>query len=456
MMKDSIIDSFGRIDDDMIASVDALRQKKRRLSAPVRWAAAAACLCLIVFGTVLWQKAAKPALTNGDAGLSGGGVTIPKREVSLSADGEADMIGFFIYHGSCYVQYEWMDSADIVGEYLGTATGLIDEWTPKDGYVELAGSVRGDFFAAKGYDPAFMLCMKDASGAVSTYICNSGITLRAGSELYEDRLHLSDRYVAVQYESRQSWYYSMNEVYQIDEAGPEITGFIEQLDKAGFMLWKSVPAKEGLTDSSIYDTEIFHVYFKMDDGTTVRLRLYENGYVRFQGLLDVCVQVPEECFGSLIYTLENHVGAHPVSVPSRTEIKFEKCRSDPELGSFIPAYELPGSTLIFAEVYYYLEPYTGVETGSKEICLEYADESDPNRYYSVTITWRDEYGRNGSAGPMLDKSGLSDDALAEFTDVKSNGVTKINVGVWFEDVSVVLSASGMDTESAFLILDSVR
>ena len=75
-------------------------------------------------------------------------------EVSLSANENAAMLAFFIYQGRCYVQYEWIDHGDaLVGEYLGTATGLIDEWTPQEGYVDLAGSVQGDFYAVNGYDP---------------------------------------------------------------------------------------------------------------------------------------------------------------------------------------------------------------------------------------------------------------------------------------------------------------
>ena len=105
------------------------------------------------------------------------------------------------------MQYEWLeDNGAIAGEPLGTATGLIDEWTPKDGYVELAGSVSGEFYTVNGFDPSFMLCMKHDDRRISTYICNSGITLKYGSDLYEDRLHLSKNNISAEYESRESWY----------------------------------------------------------------------------------------------------------------------------------------------------------------------------------------------------------------------------------------------------------
>lgn len=52
MSKDNVIDSLGRIDDDMIRGVDALRRKRKR-SGWVRWAAIAACLCLVIVAAVL-------------------------------------------------------------------------------------------------------------------------------------------------------------------------------------------------------------------------------------------------------------------------------------------------------------------------------------------------------------------------------------------------------------------
>lgn len=52
MSKDNVIDSLGRIDDDMIRGVEALRRKRKR-SGWARWFAAAACLCLIIAAAAL-------------------------------------------------------------------------------------------------------------------------------------------------------------------------------------------------------------------------------------------------------------------------------------------------------------------------------------------------------------------------------------------------------------------
>lgn len=302
-------EALGNVRDEYVSEAIAY-QSKRKSRSWLKWGVVAACLCLIMVATIpLWRGNFVSNQGNEDK-IQGNedkiidsenGVSIPKLDVNLSNDVEADMIGFFIYQGNCYVQYEWFDNAEsIVGEYLGTASGLIDEWTPGDGYVELAGSVRGDFYSVNGYDPNFMLCMKYDDGQVSTYICNSGITLKYGSELYEKRLHLSENYSAVQFETRESWYYSKDEVHSLNGDAETVQSFLNALNTAEFILWSDVPEKEGYTTSSIYDTEMYHVYFEMKNGLVVHLQLYENGYVRFRGMPDICVQLSPDDYTPFI------------------------------------------------------------------------------------------------------------------------------------------------------------
>lgn len=306
MKKEDFAEVLGDISERHITMARAERKAKK--SSWRKWAAMAACLCLLI-GAAMYMQSRRSTVGQGTdqrITVSDAGVSIPKLEVSLGcdSDSEAEMIGFFIYQGSCYVQYEWLENAeDIVGEYLGTAIGQIDEWTSEDGYVELAGNVRGDFYSVKGYDPSFMLCIVYESGTISTYICNTGITIKYGAELYEDRLHLTGNYHKIQFETRSSWYQSKGEVYSL-ENNTSVSAFIHALNAAEFIPWETVPAMERHTTSSIYDTELYHVYFSMDNGTRVHLRLYENGYVRFQGMNDICVQVPAEVYAEFIELLD--------------------------------------------------------------------------------------------------------------------------------------------------------
>lgn len=289
MKQEQLLDALAAVDAELLEEVNARRQQKRPRRWG-RWVALAACLCLAV-GIILWRAPLEqrdpPGIT-----LSEDGVTIPPMEVSLSANEAADMLAFFIYQGRCYVHYEWIDQGDaLVGEYLGTATGLIDEWTPQEGYVDLAGSVPGDFYAVNGYDPSFMLCMAYEDGQVSTYVCNTGIMLKYGRELFEDRLHLSENLVSASWETRESWYHSQGEVHPF-QGEQALSDFLEAIDEAEFL-----PSEQ--VQPSLVDLEEYHFYLALTNGTTVHLRLSEGGYVRYQGLWDVCVQVPPEIYQAI-------------------------------------------------------------------------------------------------------------------------------------------------------------
>ena len=52
-------------------------------------------------------------------------------------------------------------------------------------------------------------------------------------------------------------------------------------------------------------TESYHMYFQLEDGITVHLRLYEDGYVIFDGIYSVCIQINKEDMQELLLLLEN-------------------------------------------------------------------------------------------------------------------------------------------------------
>lgn len=305
--REKLYDSLTNVREDFVEEAQAATSAKR--PAWVRWCALAACLCLLVAGTVVWkpwsQGGSKPAGPPTSAAQTAKGITIPKAEVALSqTEGvAADMLAFFIYQGRCYLQYDWIDhGSDLVGEKVGTATGLIDEWTPAEGYVELAGSVSGDFYTVRGFAPAFLLCMKEEGNAVQLFVCNNGITLYRGSELFEDRLGLSDGLKAVTYEDEDSWYDGEEDIHILHNLDAVKT-LIAAMDEAAFQLSDQADLYEEKKDGGL-SKELYHVYCKLDNGVTVTLRLFQGGYVTFTGLPDACVQVPEATFDAFLAALK--------------------------------------------------------------------------------------------------------------------------------------------------------
>lgn len=304
--REKLYDSLTNVREDFVEEAQAATSAKR--SAWGRWCALAACLCLLVAGTFVWrpwsQGGNKPTSPTTSAAQTAKGITIPKAEVALSQTEEvaADMLAFFIYQGRCYLQYDWIDhGSDLVGEKVGTATGLIDEWTPAEGYVELAGSVSGDFYTVRGFAPAFLLCMKEEGNAVQLFVCNNGITLYQGSELFEDRLGLSDGLKAVTYEDEDSWYDGEEDIHTLHDLDAVKT-LIAAMDEAAFQLSDQADLYEE-QDGGL-SKELYHVYCKLDNGVTVTLRLFQGGYVTFTGLPDACVQVPEATFDAFLAALK--------------------------------------------------------------------------------------------------------------------------------------------------------
>ena len=324
MKRETISDAITNIDGKYIEEAGnyTYTQKTKAYTKNFRtFITFAACFCLIIGGLYLWKQF--PFGAHNDSSeekyielgkiseekVSEDGVTIPQLEVELSSSSnhlaESYMLAFFIYQGRSYVQYEWIENGTaLVGEYLGTSAGLIDEWTKSDGYVEGAGSIAGDFYSVKGFDPSFMLCMEFEDGTIETFVNNNGFTIKYGSELFEDRLHL-ENYVSVEYQTRESWYYSQGEPILLSDNYSDIVDeFLNELNISEFMLLSDIPLDEN--DTNVYDSkEIYHMFFVMENGMTIHLRLFEGGYVSFQGISQICVQIDSEVFSKLIQAFES-------------------------------------------------------------------------------------------------------------------------------------------------------
>ena len=287
MTNRDIFKAVGNISDELIdAAAPKKHSRAKRVIAPV--AALAACFALVL---AVWRPWNSPAAitTNDPAATTQNGVFVP----DVTPEGvyippepmpdapdvgmAADMIGFVVHDRHMYTQTGVYAPETLLGEYLFTATGSIDEWSGSDEYVEGASSIGGDVYTVKGYDPAFRLCITGDERGLIILDCMSGITLRTGGDLFFDRLHI-ENYSSVYYVTDTDWQHAIDERHELDA---DIIGpFLATLMTAP-MQDHSAWSENG--DIFDHDYAEAHVCFELKDGTRVNLRLFENGCVMYDG-----------------------------------------------------------------------------------------------------------------------------------------------------------------------------
>ena len=198
-----------------------------------------------------------------------------------------DMVAFVIYGGRMYECSQVLEgdaAEELMGEYLFTSPGYIDEWSSPEEYTDGTGSVAGDVYTVKGYDSAFRLCIPIDGGALlELYDTLDGITLRTGEDLYGERLHLRENWREAEYQTHDDWNSNEDTFRTPELTEEEIAAFIDALYAGEFEYWG--PDSE-TGDIFHLGLEQKHLYFRLADGSSVELRLFENGLVKYAPLPD--------------------------------------------------------------------------------------------------------------------------------------------------------------------------
>ena len=178
--------AVGEVGGDLVEEAAAETKKRRR--APIYAAALAACAALMLLLARPWAQET-PAVATAPVAM--------------------DMVAFVIYGGRMYECSQVLEgdaAEELMGEYLFTSPGYIDEWSSPEEYTDGTGSVAGDVYTVKGYDSAFRLCIPlDGGALLELYDTLDGITLRTGEDLYGERLHLRDNWREAEYQTHDDW-----------------------------------------------------------------------------------------------------------------------------------------------------------------------------------------------------------------------------------------------------------
>ena len=312
-----VFKAIGGISDEAIedarleSATSGSKRKTRRRRIIGAVAAMAACTALVLGIAQTW-KGIKPVAGDNpavDTSAAPGsvspdnGVMVPAPpwdSVYISPDPmpeapepgvAADMMAFFIYNGRMYVQTGQYADPSLREGYVCTVKGDIDEWSGADEYVEGASSIGGDVYSVKGYDTNFRLCMDGPDGLIEFYDCLSDMTLYSGADLFETCLHV-ENYVGAYYILDADWEENIDNRHELDPESLET--FVSLLMVSPMQEWSAWSENGDIFD---YEYAEAHLYFELSDGTTVPLRLFENGCVMYGGsAVRVCAYMPGAIF----------------------------------------------------------------------------------------------------------------------------------------------------------------
>lgn len=274
--------AVGEVGGDLVEEAAAEAKKRRR--APIYAAALAACAALMLLLARPWAQET-PAVTSAPAVEEQPGAE--ETPAVATAPVAMDMVAFVIYGGRMYECSQVLEgdaAEELMGEYLFTSPGYIDEWSSPEEYTDGTGSVAGDVYTVKGYDSAFRLCIPlDGGALLELYDTLDGITLRTGEDLYGERLHLRENWREAEYQTHDDWNSNEDTFRTPELTEEEIAAFIDALYAGEFEYWGA-----GSETGDIYSLglEQKHLYFRLADGSSVELRLFENGLVKYTPLPD--------------------------------------------------------------------------------------------------------------------------------------------------------------------------
>lgn len=311
MNGEELLKEINDIDDDLIQEA-SINKKRKKKSTIIKWYGVAACLCLIVIGTLIFKGFNKDTSHENinnltDEIVTNNKVNIPEIKISKnSANSKGDMIGLIAYNNGIYTQSglyvgdEAVPLRALVGEKLGYAKGNIGERSKRDEYNrEFSSTVKGEVYAANGYDKNFRICIKnsyiDEKGKevenIGFYEKLNGIGLDTGKDLFGERLKIADNWDHALYLEHNNWNNGEKNYKELSKISKEDMGeFFKELYSSEFV---------NLTHSNIYDKESHHIYIYMKDKTIVELRLFEDGYVGYQPLGWYFVKMPGDIFNKI-------------------------------------------------------------------------------------------------------------------------------------------------------------
>jgi hypothetical protein len=217
---------------------------------------------------------------------------------------DADAIPTIIFNGHSYtfdgsINYEEKNINKLLGKYLGNASGsLFDRDEAKKIYASIVAT--GKIYGVNNYNENFRICILDKENSIMVFYDNlDEDNLINGKDLF-GKLFLKNDYKDVLYQPHYAFMNSDNDFREcLDLNKNDIDDFIDELYESPFVKLTPKDQMEKIPDYDTEGDEIRHLYFKMDDGTTIDITLFKNGYVHYRDMGGVYVYIQDEIFDKI-------------------------------------------------------------------------------------------------------------------------------------------------------------
>lgn len=196
MKKDDLYEEIGNIDDKYLDIADNYKRKNSKTWIGI--IASAAAIVLIVGGALFMNRKFDKNNIDVIDNVTSEIETTTDKEVVV-APGLKDMALMIVYNGHVYqdITGEYIyakDAENIVGEYLGYASGEIDEFNVSNRkWEDFSSNISGEVYSLKDYDVNEKICIKAENGDIMFFTLAENVELKGmiteyGESTYDKKL----------------------------------------------------------------------------------------------------------------------------------------------------------------------------------------------------------------------------------------------------------------------------
>ena len=385
-----ILKALGEADPALVESAAAPRAKKRSRLVPVLAASAAAIVLAVGIGFAVGGMVKK---TNKIEAVLPTEEQEKKSEITETAvpkptpSPEYSYIGFIKYNGTVYLYHDTCpDARELLGEYLGRIENTANPGTPLEEIPDMTSYEKGDFYAVKGFDPAYLICRVDGK-EVSVFISHDTEGVTCGRDVLETRFHASLLFTSLVYEGTESVFNGYCERYALDpEYNSYVLDMLAALDEGE---WIGPYTDENMDEwLAIMNSEQWRLSLSLGK-LRIGITVFEGGYACVHQYPNTClIRFDAEKIKPFWDLLAEGAHGTPVgSGDSTRALRPEQLYDEPNYGAYFPLDIPEGYRIEDVHIFFGTDERTGEVLLDKPewLSAEYRGVDDFDSMFSINV-----------------------------------------------------------------------